>query len=81
MSAGKPIHGVEIEIRDPATGEPVATGEPGEIWVRSEQLMSGYWGKPEATAAAITPTAGCAPATAATSTPTATSTSPTASRT
>ncbi len=55
VSAGKPIHGVEIEIRDPAGGAPVAVGEPGEIWVRSEQLMGGYWGQPEATAAAITP--------------------------
>lgn len=54
VSAGKAIHGVEIEVRDPATGGPVATGEPGEIWVRSAQLMGGYWGKPEATAAAIT---------------------------
>jgi acyl-CoA synthetase (AMP-forming)/AMP-acid ligase II len=54
VSAGTPIHGVEIEIRDPATGAPVPTGEPGEIWVRTEQLMSGYWGKPDATAAAIT---------------------------
>jgi acyl-CoA synthetase (AMP-forming)/AMP-acid ligase II len=55
VSAGKAISGVEIEIRDPASGEPVATGEPGEIWVRSQQVMAGYWGKPEATAAAITP--------------------------
>jgi acyl-CoA synthetase (AMP-forming)/AMP-acid ligase II len=55
VSAGTPIHGVEIEIRDPATGEPVPTGEAGEIWVRSEQVMGGYWGKPEATEAAITP--------------------------
>jgi len=55
VSAGKPIRGVEIEIREPGTGRPVPTGEPGEIWVRSEQIMSGYWGKPEATAAAITP--------------------------
>ena len=55
VSAGKAISGVEIEIRDPATGEPVATGERGEIWVRSEQVMAGYWGKPEATAATITP--------------------------
>jgi len=54
VSAGTPIHGVEIEIRDPATGEPVSTGEPGEIWVRTEQLMSGYWGKPDASAVAIT---------------------------
>ncbi len=54
VSAGKPIQGVEIEIRDPIDGAPVATGQPGEIWVRSEQIMRGYWGKPEATAAAIT---------------------------
>lgn len=55
VSAGKAIHGVEIEIRDPATGQPVPTGQSGEIWVRSEQVMGGYWGKPEATAAVITP--------------------------
>jgi acyl-CoA synthetase (AMP-forming)/AMP-acid ligase II len=55
VSAGTPIHGVEIEIRDPATGHPVPTGELGEIWVRTQQLMRGYWGKPDATAAAITP--------------------------
>lgn len=54
VSAGLPIPGVEIEIRDPATGDRVATGEPGEVWVRTEQLMSGYWHKPEATADAIT---------------------------
>jgi acyl-CoA synthetase (AMP-forming)/AMP-acid ligase II len=54
VSAGKAIHGVELEIRDPVTGEPVPTGQPGEICVRSEQVMAGYWGKPEATAAAIT---------------------------
>jgi acyl-CoA synthetase (AMP-forming)/AMP-acid ligase II len=54
VSAGKAIAGVEIEIRDPATGQSVPTGEPGEIWVRSEQIMGGYWGNPEATAAAIT---------------------------
>jgi acyl-CoA synthetase (AMP-forming)/AMP-acid ligase II len=55
VSAGKPIAGVEIEVRDTATGDRVPTGEPGEIWVRSEQVMGGYWGKPEATADAITP--------------------------
>ncbi len=53
-SAGTPIHGVEMEIRDPATGDAVPTGEPGEIWVRSAQVMGGYWGNPDATAAAIT---------------------------
>jgi len=55
VSAGQPIVGVEMEIRDPATGDPVPTGEKGEVWVRSEQVMGGYWGKPEATASTITP--------------------------
>lgn len=55
ISAGTPIHGCEIEVRDPATGDPVPTGEPGEIWVRSAQLMAGYWKQPEASAAAVTP--------------------------
>ncbi|MEN9629744.1 MAG: hypothetical protein RJA10_2971 [Pseudomonadota bacterium] len=55
VSAGKAIPGVEIEIRDPASGQPVPTGQAGEIWVRSEQIMAGYWGKPQATADAITP--------------------------
>jgi acyl-CoA synthetase (AMP-forming)/AMP-acid ligase II len=54
VSAGTPTHGVRIEIRDPATGAQVPTGEPGEIWVHTDQLMSGYWGKPDATTAAIT---------------------------
>jgi acyl-CoA synthetase (AMP-forming)/AMP-acid ligase II len=55
VSAGKAIHGVEVEVRDPATDQPVPAGQPGEIWVRSEQVMGGYWGNSEATAAAITP--------------------------
>jgi long-chain acyl-CoA synthetase len=40
---------------DPRTREQVATGEVGEIWLRSEQVTPGYWGKPEETARAITP--------------------------
>jgi acyl-CoA synthetase (AMP-forming)/AMP-acid ligase II len=55
VSAGKPVTGVQIEIRDPASGERLPPNQPGELWVRSEQLMGGYWGKPEATAAAIAP--------------------------
>ena len=37
--------------RTPVT--PVAPGEVGEIMVRTEQLMAGYWGRPEETARAI----------------------------
>ncbi|MBO0851677.1 MAG: long-chain-fatty-acid--CoA ligase [Pseudonocardia sp.] len=53
ISAGKPITGVEIEVRDPVTGVSVPTGEPGEVCLRTAQLMSGYWNKPEASASAI----------------------------
>ncbi|HEX4233769.1 MAG TPA: long-chain-fatty-acid--CoA ligase [Caldimonas sp.] len=54
VSAGQAMPGVEIEIRDPATGEGVATGERGEVWVKSDQVMGGYWNQPDATAATIT---------------------------
>lgn len=50
LSAGKPIPGVEVKVVDPATLDEVATGEPGELWIRSEQATRGYHGKPEATA-------------------------------
>lgn len=54
VSAGRAVPGVEIEIREPGTGERLPPGAAGEVWVRSDQRMGGYWGKPEATAAAIT---------------------------
>ena len=53
-SAGTPLSGVELRIVDPVTGDDVTPGETGEIWVRTEQRMAGYFGKPEATAEAIT---------------------------
>jgi acyl-CoA synthetase (AMP-forming)/AMP-acid ligase II len=54
LSAGKAITGVEIEIRDVHSGAPVPTGRIGEVWIRTDQLMTGYWNQPEATEAAIT---------------------------
>ena len=44
---------VDLAILDDA-GRPVATGERGEVAIRSAANFSEYWGKPEATAAAFT---------------------------
>ncbi|TVR25786.1 MAG: long-chain-fatty-acid--CoA ligase [Ilumatobacter sp.] len=53
-SCGLPGPGVELRIVDNDTGDDVPQGEVGEIWVRSPQVMKGYWNMPEATAEAIT---------------------------
>jgi acyl-CoA synthetase (AMP-forming)/AMP-acid ligase II len=42
-SAGRPVPGVEFEIRDEA-GTPVGVGEPGLLWVRGEQVSGEYEG-------------------------------------
>jgi long-chain acyl-CoA synthetase len=41
-SVGRPIPGVEVSLRDEA-GREVYEGDPGELWVRSRSLLSGYW--------------------------------------
>jgi long-chain acyl-CoA synthetase len=46
--------GVELRIVDTDTLEEMPTGEVGEIWIRSPQVMKGYWNLPEETAKAIT---------------------------
>ncbi|MFB7615193.1 AMP-binding protein [Kitasatospora sp. NPDC056181] len=49
-TVGRPFPEVEVVVGDPNTGEPVATGEVGEVRVRSPHLMDGYTGDPERTA-------------------------------
>lgn len=46
---------LEIKIVDPATGETVPHGTPGEFCTRGYSVMLGYWNDPEKTAAAIDP--------------------------
>ncbi|HET8562170.1 MAG TPA: long-chain-fatty-acid--CoA ligase [Marmoricola sp.] len=53
-SAGKAIPEAELRVVDPGTLEDVTTGEHGELWFRTPQLMKGFLGKPEATAEVIT---------------------------
>jgi len=48
----RPLPGTRIEIRDEA-GRALGPGRPGEICVRSDTVMSGYWNRPEASASAL----------------------------
>jgi acyl-CoA synthetase (AMP-forming)/AMP-acid ligase II len=52
-SAGRPVSGVQVRVASPLTGEEVPNGRTGEFWIRSEQVMAGYWDKPEATAESL----------------------------
>ncbi|MGR3322495.1 MAG: class I adenylate-forming enzyme family protein [Sagittula sp.] len=52
LTVGVPLAGVECEIRRPDLSLCDAE-EPGEIWVRSEMQMLGYWNRPDATAEAV----------------------------
>jgi malonyl-CoA/methylmalonyl-CoA synthetase len=52
-SVGLPFPGVDIEVRDP-DGLPVPDGIEGELHLKGGNLFAGYWGRPEATRAAMT---------------------------
>jgi len=51
-SCGRPVPGVRLQLRD-EHGLEVSRGEVGEIWVRTEKVMAGYWRDPGRTAEAI----------------------------
>ena len=51
-SAGVPQSVVEVEVAD-ADDHPLPPGELGEVLVRGDSVMSGYWSDPEATASTL----------------------------
>lgn len=51
-SCGRPVRHVEARVVD-EHGEDAPDGTPGEVVYRSPQLCTGYWEKPEETAAAF----------------------------
>ena len=57
VSIGRPHPGVSLAIRDntdPQRPDDVAIGDIGEVCLRSDACMRGYWNDPQATAAAFT---------------------------
>src|SRR6185436_9855295 len=50
LLAGRPVEDKSLELVDDA-GQPVATGETGELVVKSAFIADGYWRNPKATAA------------------------------
>jgi len=48
-SAGKLLPGKKVKLVDPETLKSVAEGEPGELLVSSEHMVTSYWNKPEET--------------------------------
>lgn len=49
---GRPYTFVEVVLRD-ENGQPVPPGQPGELTVRADHVMQGYWNQPDATHAAL----------------------------
>jgi len=47
-SIGPPLPGVDVRLVGD-DGEDVLPGDPGEIWVRGQNVFAGYWDDPEAT--------------------------------
>lgn len=52
---GVPCYGVDVEIRDFESGEPVPTGEQGEIVLSTPSTMVEYRGRPAATEEVVEP--------------------------
>ncbi|HXU08772.1 MAG TPA: AMP-binding protein, partial [Blastocatellia bacterium] len=52
-TTGIPHPHMEIKISDPATGDPVALGEQGELMTRGFLVMNGYYNMPDKTAETI----------------------------
>jgi acyl-CoA synthetase (AMP-forming)/AMP-acid ligase II len=54
-TVGWPGPETELRVIDPGGGHEVESGQPGELWLRSPQVMDGYHDNPEATAEMLTP--------------------------
>lgn len=53
LSAGRPLDNVELRIADIHNGTPLADRQVGEVLLRSDCMLSGYYRRPEETARAL----------------------------
>ena len=49
---GRPCPGIDLQVTD-ESGNPVEPGKPGELVVRGDNIMRGYWNNPHETALAF----------------------------
>jgi acyl-CoA synthetase (AMP-forming)/AMP-acid ligase II len=49
VGCGQVQPGHQVLIADPESGEPLPTGQVGEIWASGPSIAQGYWQNPEAT--------------------------------
>ncbi|MCA9880070.1 MAG: AMP-binding protein [Thermomicrobiales bacterium] len=52
-TVGRPARGVQIDVRDPETGERLGPQQRGVLWARSPGMMLGYLDQPQLTAQAV----------------------------
>ena len=52
-TVGRVMPNTELRVVDPASGHDLGAGQPGELVARGPQVMAGYLGRPEATAAML----------------------------
>jgi len=53
-TVGRPMPGMEVRIVD-EEGRPLPPGQVGELWVRGENVMLGYWGASDLTEQVLDP--------------------------
>ncbi len=52
-ASGYPMDGIEIQTRNPDTGDVIADDTPGQLFIRGYTVTPGYWANPEATATTL----------------------------
>lgn len=52
LSCGRPCPGIDLHVTD-ESGNPVESGKPGELLVRGDNVMRGYWNNPDETSRAF----------------------------